>query len=123
MAMTDPIAEMLTRIRDGIQSKATSIEMPSSKLKVEIAKILASEGFIAGYRVHDGQAKPTLLIELNTHGTSPRRVVLSGPFATKDDVDRVIEEEQALFGRVVRPKTDLYDTLLKTVQRSLDPIV
>ena len=51
MSMTDPIADMLTRIRNGIQSRHERVEMPSSKLKVEVAKILKSEGFISNYKV------------------------------------------------------------------------
>lgn len=136
MAMTDPIADMLTRIRDGIQSKAATVEIPASKLRVEVAKILENEGFIAGYHVRDGGAQPTLRIELKSteytetgepilHGVERlsrrgRRVVLNGPFATKDDVQRVIDKEQSLFGAGVRPKADLYDTLLETVHRSLE---
>ena len=50
---TDPIADMLTRIRNGNQAVKPSVSMPSSKLKVEIAKILAAEGFIDGFDVAD----------------------------------------------------------------------
>ena len=53
MSMTDPIADMLTRIRNGIQAHHERIELPVSKLKVEIAKILKSEGFISNYKVTD----------------------------------------------------------------------
>ena len=54
MTMTDPIADMLTRIRNGIVSRHERVEMPTSKLKVEIAKILKSEGFISNYKVVEG---------------------------------------------------------------------
>ena len=56
--MTDPIADMLTRIRNGIQSRHDRVEMPSSKLKVEVAKILKSEGFISNYKVAQEDGKP-----------------------------------------------------------------
>ena len=49
MSMTDPIADMLTRIRNGIQSHHERVELPASKLKVEIARILKNEGFIRNY--------------------------------------------------------------------------
>ena len=49
--MTDPIADMLTRIRNANALKYESVKMPSSKMKVEIAKILKEEGFIADYKV------------------------------------------------------------------------
>lgn len=49
MSMTDPVADMLTRIRNGIQSHHDRVEIPASKLKVEIARILKSEGFIRNY--------------------------------------------------------------------------
>ncbi|HYI07548.1 MAG TPA: 30S ribosomal protein S8 [Thermoanaerobaculia bacterium] len=58
MSMTDPIADMLTRIRNGIQSRHDRVEMPHSKLKVEVAKILKSEGFISNYKVVQEDGKP-----------------------------------------------------------------
>ena len=50
---TDPIADMLTRIRNGNQAVQPTVTMPSSKLKVEVAKILAAEGFIEGFGVKE----------------------------------------------------------------------
>jgi small subunit ribosomal protein S8 len=58
MSMTDPIADMLTRIRNGITSRHDRVEMPSSKLKIEVAKILKSEGFISNYKVVQEDDKP-----------------------------------------------------------------
>ena len=58
MSMTDPIADMLTRIRNGITSHHERVEMPSSKLKVEVAQILKSEGFISNYKVVQEDGKP-----------------------------------------------------------------
>ena len=58
MSMTDPIADMLTRIRNGIQSRHDRVELPSSKLKVEIARILKSEGFISNFKVVEEEGKP-----------------------------------------------------------------
>ncbi|MBE0409684.1 MAG: 30S ribosomal protein S8 [Anaerolineales bacterium] len=54
MSVTDPIADMLTRIRNAIMVGHTLVAMPSSKMKVSIAKILKSEGFISNYEVVDG---------------------------------------------------------------------
>ncbi len=64
MSMTDPIADMLTRIRNGIQSRHDRVELPSSKLKVEVARILKSEGFISNYKVVDETPQPLLRIYL-----------------------------------------------------------
>ena len=61
--MTDPIADMLTRIRNANQLKHESVKMPSSKMKVEIAKILKDEGFIVDYKVK-GATKKELTITL-----------------------------------------------------------
>ena len=56
MAVTDPIADMLTRIRNGVKAKFNSIDVPGSKLKTEIAKILKEEGFIKNYKfLKDGK--------------------------------------------------------------------
>jgi small subunit ribosomal protein S8 len=53
--MTDPIADMLSRIRNATQSRHTRVDMPSSRLKAEIARILESEGYIQGSKVLDPQ--------------------------------------------------------------------
>ena len=51
MSMTDPIADMLTRIRNAISASITSVDIPSSGLKIDIAKVLKSEGFIKNYKI------------------------------------------------------------------------
>ena len=53
MSMSDPIADMLTRIRNGLSAGKSTITMPSSKAKTAIAKVLADEGFVTGYEVTD----------------------------------------------------------------------
>jgi small subunit ribosomal protein S8 len=63
MSMQDPIADMLTRIRNGQAANHVSVKMPSAKLKVAIAKLLKDEGFITEYAVAD-EAKPELEITL-----------------------------------------------------------
>ncbi|GGJ04991.1 30S ribosomal protein S8 [Shewanella hanedai] len=63
MSMQDPIADMLTRIRNGQAAKHVSVSMPSAKLKIAIAKTLKEEGYIADYAVAD-EAKPVLEITL-----------------------------------------------------------
>lgn len=65
MSMTDPVADMLTRLRNAITSHHERIELPASKLKVEIARILKSEGFIRNYAlVEKDKIQPTLRIDL-----------------------------------------------------------
>jgi len=61
MSMTDPIADMLSRIRNGIQAHHDRVEIPASKLKVEIAKILKSEGFIRNYALVDKEKIQSVL--------------------------------------------------------------
>lgn len=61
--MTDPIADMFTRIRNGQSAAKTAVTMPSSKLKVAIANLLKEEGYISEYNVEAG-AKPELTVEL-----------------------------------------------------------
>lgn len=51
MSMTDPIADMLTRIRNGAMAKKVTVDIPSSNVKVEIAKVLKAEGYISAYKV------------------------------------------------------------------------
>lgn len=64
MSMTDPIADMLTRIRNGIQSHHERVEIPASKLKVEVARILKSEGFISNYKMVESDGRPSLRVYL-----------------------------------------------------------
>ena len=64
MSMTDPIADMLTRIRNGIQSRHDRVELPSSKLKVEIARILKTEGFISNFKLVEDKVQPMLRVYL-----------------------------------------------------------
>ena len=66
MSMQDPIADMLTRIRNGQLAGHANTSMPSSKQKVAIAEVLKTEGFIKDYAVESG-AKPELTIELKYH--------------------------------------------------------
>ncbi|BDM66146.1 30S ribosomal protein S8 [Shewanella sp. NFH-SH190041] len=63
MSMQDPIADMLTRIRNGQAANKVSVKMPSAKLKVAIAKLLKDEGYITDYAVA-GEAKPELEVTL-----------------------------------------------------------
>jgi len=58
MSVNDPIADMLTRIRNGVTSNQTFVAIPNSKMKVEIARILKEEGFIEDYEISEG-SKPT----------------------------------------------------------------
>lgn len=77
MSMTDPIADMLTRIRNGILSRKAHVEMPASGLKAHVAAILKEEGFIADYRRVDGpRVHPTLQIDLKW--TPDRRSAIAG---------------------------------------------
>ena len=64
MSISDPIADMLTRIRNGQMVDKTEVTMPSSKLKVAIAKVLEDEGYIDGYTVDANDGKPVLRIGL-----------------------------------------------------------
>jgi len=64
MTMTDPIADMLTRLRNANSAYHDQVTMPSSKLKARIAEILKQEGYIAGYAVEDLEVGTNLIIDL-----------------------------------------------------------
>ena len=64
MNMTDPIADMLTRVRNAIQARHPKVDVPASKLKAEIARILKEEGYIANFKVADEEGKRTIKIYL-----------------------------------------------------------
>jgi len=71
MSMQAPIADMLTRFRTGQMAGKTSVSMPSSKLKVAIANVLADEGYVAGSSVEENGAKRTLTIDLKYYEGRP----------------------------------------------------
>ena len=97
MIMTDPIADMLTRIRNGVQARHESVEIPAKKEKIEIAKILKNEGFITDYSV-EGDVKKTIKITLK-YGPNNEKVInglkrISKPglraYAKVDSIPRVL---------------------------------
>ena len=74
MIVTDPIADMLTRIRNANQMKYKEVEVPSSKIKLEIARILKDEGFIEDYKLEDKDNNQSILINLK-YGPKKERVI------------------------------------------------
>lgn len=70
MSMQDPIADLLTRIRNAQQARHETVSAPSSKLKTAICTVLRDEGYIDGYQV-EGDVKPTLTVTLRYHDGEP----------------------------------------------------
>ena len=70
----DPIADMLTRIRNANQMRYTEVQVPASNIKIEIAKILKNEGFIADYKVTKGDVQGTICLNLK-YGDKKERVI------------------------------------------------
>jgi len=71
MSMQDPVADMLTRIRNGQMAKKPSVAMPSSKLKVAIAQVLKDEGYIGSYKIESEDNKPNLTVDLRYYAGKP----------------------------------------------------
>ena len=103
--MTDPIADMLTRIRNAVTSRHTRVDLPASKLKVEIARILQDEGYIAGFKMVDeagegpGKAARQVVRLFLKYGPGGERVIsgierVSRPgrrvYVSRDDVPPVL---------------------------------
>lgn len=78
MTMTDPIADMLTRIRNANAAMFDTVKMPSSKLKVSLATILQREGFIAGYTVNTVEGKPGTTLEITLKYSEDRKKTIIG---------------------------------------------
>ena len=78
MTMTDPIADMLTRIRNANSAMFDSVKMPNSKLKENLAKVLEREGFIAGYRVSTTDGKPGSTLEITLKYSEDRQKTIIG---------------------------------------------
>lgn len=97
MSMTDPIADMLTRIRNAQMARKTIAAVPSSKIKVAIAQVLKDEGYIDGFAVRDNGGKPELEINLKYYAGQPvieriERVSRPGLriYRSRDDLPRVM---------------------------------
>ncbi len=71
MSMSDPIADMLTRIRNGQSAEKAQVSMPAAKQKTAIAQVLKDEGYITDFSVADVAGKPTLSIELKYYNGEP----------------------------------------------------
>jgi small subunit ribosomal protein S8 len=96
--LNDPIADMLTRIRNANRALHETTSMPASRVKAEIARVLKDEGYIKDYRVEKGESFDTLVIELK-YGRSRERIItdlrrISKPgrrvYARKDRLPRVL---------------------------------
>jgi small subunit ribosomal protein S8 len=96
--LTDPVADMLTRIRNANKALQETVEMPTSRMKEEIARLLQEEGYIRGFRVEKGESFDTLVVELK-FGRNRERVItdlkrVSKPgrrvYARKDRLPRVL---------------------------------
>ncbi len=96
--LTDPVADMLTRIRNANKALQESAAMPNSRMKQDIARLLKEEGYIRDYRVEKGESFDTLVVELK-YGRSRERVItnlkrVSKPgrriYARKDRMPRVL---------------------------------
>ena len=97
--MTDPIADMLTRIRNALTAKHETVEIPASKIKVAIADILVKEGYIKSYEVVDGEVQNNIVIALK-YAPNKNQKVLTGlkrvstpglrVYASVDNLPRVL---------------------------------
>ncbi len=99
MQITDPIADMLTRIRNANSSKHESVMIPASKVKTAIAEILLNEGYIAGYEVIEDNLQGVIKITLK-YGANKQKVIsglkrVSKPglrvYASKEELPRVLK--------------------------------
>lgn len=99
MNMTDPIADMLTRIRNGVSARHVEVQMPSSKMKIEVAKILKDEGYILGYKVEGEKASEKTLTVTLKYGPNDEKVIngikrISSPglrvYAKSNNLPRVL---------------------------------
>ena len=97
MSMTDPISDMLTRIRNAQAVRKTTVNMPSSKLKTAIAQVLKDEGYIDGYAIRQDDGKPEIEISLKYYAGQPviekiERVSRPGLriYRGRDDIPRVM---------------------------------
>jgi small subunit ribosomal protein S8 len=99
MTIIDPIADMLTRIRNGVMAGHSLVAMPSSKLKVEIAKIMKDEGYLEGFEVVEGEQLPQKVLRLKINYVGERRErrpVISGIERVSKPGRRVYTKKQEI---------------------------
>ena len=82
MSMSDPLADMLTRIRNGVKARFDSVDIPLSKLKVGVAKVLKDEGYITDYNIIDQGVQGTLQVNLK-YGPNNEMVITGSRRASK----------------------------------------
>jgi small subunit ribosomal protein S8 len=98
MSFTDPVADFLTRIRNGIKARHQKIDVPASKLKLEIARILKEEGFIANYKPTEEEGKKVIRVYLkyspDNSGAISSVVRISRPgcrvYVSKTEIPRIL---------------------------------
>src|SRR5438552_8439835 len=98
MSLTDPVADLLARIRNGIHARHQKLDIPASKLKLEIARILKEEGFIANFKAAEEEGKKVLRVYLK-YGPNNDAVIsnvqrISRPgcrvYVGRDEIPRVL---------------------------------
>ena len=106
MSMTDPIADMLTRIRNANMAGHERVEIPSSKIKAEIARILAEEGFVRNFRLLEDGKQGILRIYLKYGNTKKEKVITNLLNASAHPVDAFMPKQivyQGFTGDSVSP--------------------
>ena len=74
MSLTDPVADLLTRLRNAVRSHHVKVDVPSSKLKVEIVRILSDEGYVGGFKINEENGRPLLKVQLK-YGPNDQPVI------------------------------------------------
>jgi small subunit ribosomal protein S8 len=98
MSLTDPVADFLTRIRNGIRARQQKVDVPASKLKLELARILKEEGFISNYKATEEEGRKVLRVYLkygnNNEAAISRLQRVSSPgcrvYVGHDEIPRVL---------------------------------
>jgi small subunit ribosomal protein S8 len=93
MTMTDPIADMLTRLRNANAGYHDSVSMPSSKIKVEIARVLQQEGYVTGFEVQDAPVGKLLRVDLK-YGPNRERTISGVRRISKPGLRHYVKKEE-----------------------------
>src|SRR5687767_3588581 len=124
MNMTDPVADMITRIRNGVRAKLARVDVPHSKLKVEIARILKDEGYVSNYKLVEDGRQGMLRVYLK-YGPGMERVItdlqrVSRPgcriYCGKDKIPRVYRSEERRVGKECRCRGRPYAGRKKAIE-------
>ena len=114
MSMTDPIADMLTRIRNGSTARHSTVEIPASKMKAEIARLMTEQGYITGYDKKQGEHGQVIIVDKDYRIPAEERYEPGRPEFADSEGNLVEDPQNLVKEKLLRPyKTGTMNEVLQ----------